>query len=83
MSSKIDENDTGDMAPSFGSFRNKPCFEIDSSDEYNSFCKGVKTFHRWNKHTKSESIRQWANENKGKEFYVTHNNSYTLIKRKK
>ena len=63
-------------------FREKACFEMDNSDEYNSFCQGEKKHHRWGKHTKSSEIRQWANENRGKEFYVTHNNSYTLIKRK-
>ena len=94
-----DQVGTGDMAGSFSNmssatgpkkkikpkkqFREKACFEMDDSDEYNSFCQGKKKHHRWGKHTKSAEIRQWANENQGKEFYVTHNNSYTLVKRKK
>lgn len=62
-------------------FNGKPCFNIDCQDEYNSFSKGVKTFHRWNKHTKSENIRQWSKQNRGKSFYVSHNGSYTKVKR--
>ena len=62
-------------------FNKLPCFGIECSDEYNSFAKGVKSFHRWSQHTKSEKIRQWANQNKGKSFYVTNNGSYTKVKR--
>jgi hypothetical protein len=88
---KIDEDQvgTGDMAPAFNKiapkkkFRGKPCFDLEEEGEYNSFCTGVKTFHRWKKHTKSEEIRRWARENKGKDFYITHNGSYTLVSRGK
>ena len=51
MSSKIDENDTSDIAGGFSNmtsvqkkikpdstFRDKPCFGLDSGGEYNSFC---------------------------------------------
>lgn len=88
--SKIDENDTGDMAAGFGNimqpqsrFNNLPAFKIEKAAEYHSFSKGIKSFHRWSQHTTSEGIRQWAKANKGKDFYVTHNESYTLIKRSK
>lgn len=64
-------------------FKGMPVFEVDSSDEYHSFSRGVKTFKRWKQHTKSESIRQWANENKGKSFYISHNENYTYIDRSK
>lgn len=89
--SKLEEDQvgTGDMAPGSSKiipgkkFRGKACFDLEEEGEYNSFCRGIKSFHRWNRHTKSESIRQWSNENKGKDFYVTHNGSYTLVKRSK
>lgn len=81
-------NTTGDMAGGFAKiqpeqFRGYPCFKLDSQDEYNSFCKGVKSFRRWARHTKSEEVRQWANKNPYKDFYITHNGSYTFIKRSK
>ncbi len=82
-----DQVSTADMVPHFDiikpdtEFNKKPCFKIDCNDEYNSFAQGVKSFHRWSQHTKSENIRQWANQNKGKSFYVTHNGSYTKVKR--
>lgn len=84
-----DQVGTSDIAPGFGkispshSFRNLPCFELEDSSEYHSFCKGKKTHTRWKKHTKSESIRQWANENPGKDFFVMHSGSFTKITRKK
>jgi hypothetical protein len=62
-------------------FNGKPCFNIDCPDEYNSFARGIKSFHRWSQHTKSENIRHWANQNKGKSFYITHNGSYTKVQR--
>ena len=88
-------SDTGDMAIGDGAplnspqkrikpdteFNGKPCFNLDCPDEYNSFSKGIKSFHRWNKHTKSENIRQWSKQNKGKSFYVSHNGSYTKVRR--
>lgn len=81
---------TGDMAPAFNagagtskSFKGMPCFELGSANEYNSFCKGIKTFKRWSQHTKSEGVRQWANANKGKSFYVSYNENYTYIDRSK
>jgi len=82
-----DQVGTGDMAPAFkmikpdSEFNGHACFKIDCPDEYNSFAQGIKSFHRWSQHTKSENIRQWANQNKGKSFYVTHNDSYTKVKR--
>jgi hypothetical protein len=60
-----------------------PCFNVDTQAEYNSFCKGVKRFHLWRQHTKSEDIRQWANANPGRDFYISHAGSYTKINRSK
>lgn len=65
------------------SFKGVPCFNIEKSDEYHSFCKGIKTFKQWGQHTKSQDIRGWANQNKGKSFYVSHNENYTYIDRSK
>lgn len=88
MSDKIiKENDTGDMATSpiriepDMTFKGKPCFKIDNEAEYLSFSKGKKVFHRWMKHTTNENLIKWARENKGKSFYVTHNNNFTYINR--
>lgn len=60
-----------------------PCFNIEKQEEYHSFCMGKKVYHRWSKHTKEEHIRQWANANPGKSFYVSHLGSYTFINRGK
>jgi hypothetical protein len=60
-----------------------PCFHVDSQSEYNTFCKGVKRFHLWKQHTKSEDIRQWANANPGRDFYISNGGSYTKINRRK
>lgn len=63
--------------------RGMPCFDIDDSHEFHSFSKGIKTFHRWKQHTKSENIRQWARQNGGKDFYVHNGGNYMLVKRSK
>lgn len=63
--------------------RGLPCFDVDSSDELHSFHKGIKKFHLWKKHTKSEEIRKWAKNNPGKSFVVHHNGNYIKIHRGK
>lgn len=84
-----DQVSTGDMAPGFDritpkkQFRDLPCFDLDKECEYNSFCQGKKIHARWARHTKLGEVRQWASENPGKDFYVSHNNSYTKVVRKK
>jgi len=96
MSDHIKENDAASMAPTDtiigtqrraikpdSEFNGHPCFNIDCPHEYTSFNKGVKGFLRWSQHTKSEKVRQWANTNPNKNFYVTHNDNYTMINRKK
>jgi hypothetical protein len=67
------------------SFRDLPCFTVKSGGEFHSFAKGIKNFHLWRQHTKSEQIRQWANQNPGKSFYVKHPESeaFTFINRGK
>lgn len=63
--------------------RSIECFDIEDQSEFHSFCKGIKSFHRWRKHTKSEKIRKWANQNRGKDFYIHHNGAFMKIRRSK
>lgn len=63
--------------------RGTPCFNVDDSGEFHSFAKGVKRFHLWKQHTKSETIRQWAKQNPKSDFYLHHQGHHTLIRRKK
>lgn len=62
-------------------FRGDPVFDLDSSDEFHSFAKGTKNFRQWRKHTRSEDIRQFANKNYAKDFYVTHQGAYIKVHR--
>lgn len=64
-----------------GFVRGTPTFDIDDSGEFHSFAKGIKRFHLWKQHTKSETVRNWARQNPGKEFYVRHQGHHTLIRR--
>lgn len=65
------------------SFRDLPCFKLHSEAELSSFAQGIKKFRTWRQHTQSENVRKWANENRGKDFYVTHGERYMRINRKK
>jgi len=84
---KIEETDSGDVAiqPSVigTQHRGLPCFNIDCEAEFQSFNKGVKSFRRWKKHTKSEEIRVWARENPNKDFFIHNNGKYSKVSRKK
>jgi len=83
-----DASSAGDIAVQPGvigqdTHKGMPVFTVDSSEEFHSFAKGIKTFHRWLKHTKSEEIRQWANSNPGKDFVVKHSEYFITVKRPK
>lgn len=83
--SKENENDLenlGEIKPD-GTFRGLPLFYLESEKEFNSFFRGFKTFRFWKQHTKSEKIRQWANKNPYKNFYVSYNNLYIKINRER
>lgn len=62
--------------------RNLPCFTMET-DEFHSFSKGVKSFRLWNQHTKSEDVRMWARQNRGKDFYVQNGENYMKVSRAK
>ena len=63
--------------------RGLQCFDIECTSEFGSFFRGVKTFSRWRRHTKSEEIRQWARTNPYKDFYIHNNGKYIKVQRKK
>ena len=60
-----------------------PCFDIENELEFHSFSSGMKKFHLWRQHTKSEEIRQYSKENPNKDFYIHHGGNYMLVKRSK
>lgn len=61
----------------------KAGFEIDSEGEFHSFAQGIKRFRLWRKHTASEDIRKWANQNPGKDFVIRHGDKYYGVSRGK
>jgi len=63
--------------------RGIPCFDIQCKSEFNGFNRGIKTYRQWRRHVKSEEIRQWANKNPYKDFYIHNDGTYIKVSRGK
>ena len=66
-----------------GECKGFPVFDINDPAEFHSFCRGHKSRHRWAQHTREDKIRNWANQNPYKSFYVKNGENHYLVNRSK
>ena len=86
---KEEGESTADIAQGPGSrgpvqHRGLPVFKIDSHNEFQNFNRGTKLkFKQWRKLVSSPEVHEWASNNKGKDFYINHQDIFIKVKRSK